>query len=133
MSVEESRKELAEAQERLVAALVAGAESPPGFSPERIRVQAASLVAKRRGIVARLRPDAALAAGADLATEFALYAAARTAPPTGYRADADDFAAWLQAKGRMRPPPPPQGRIRRFADTVTSAWKGARRADREHG
>lgn len=103
-----ARRELAAAQERLVAALVAGGEHPPGFSADRLRVQAASLVAKRRSIVARLRPDAALAVGDDLAAEFAAYSAARTSPPPGYRADADDFAAWLQAKGLMQAPRRPR-------------------------
>jgi hypothetical protein len=92
---------LAEAQGRVVAALVAGAEPPEGFDGERLRLQAASLIAKRRAVVARLRPDAAEAAGADLAREFAAYARSRTTPPPGYRADADDFAAWLRAQGRM--------------------------------
>lgn len=101
-----ARARLAAAQEHLVAALVAGAEPPEGFDRERLRVQAASLVAKRRGIVARLRPDAAMAAGPDLAVEFAAYARARSAPPPGYRADAADFAAWLQARGRMAAPAP---------------------------
>ncbi|MFI7636592.1 hypothetical protein [Nonomuraea sp. NPDC049400] len=101
----EDRRRLAEAQGRVVAALVAGAAVPAGFDPERMRVQASSLIAKRRGIVARLRPDAAAAAGADLAAEFAAYARSRSAPPPGYRADADDFAAWLRERGRMPDPP----------------------------
>ncbi|SDI82418.1 hypothetical protein [Nonomuraea jiangxiensis] len=96
---------LAEAQGRVVAALVGGAEPPAGFDPERMRAQAASLVSKRRGIVARIRPDVAAAAGADLAAEFAAYARARTAPAPGYRTDADDFAAWLRERGRLPDPP----------------------------
>lgn len=104
--VESARLELAQAQERLVAALVAGGESPPGFAEDRLRVQAASLIAKRRGIVARLRPDAALAAGPDLVAEFAAYAKSRAVPPPGYRADADDFAEWLRTRGRLPDPPP---------------------------
>ncbi|MFI6904084.1 hypothetical protein ACIBKY_22680 [Nonomuraea sp. NPDC050394] len=97
----EDRRRLEEAQERVVAALVTGARAPEGFDAERLRVQAASLVSKRRGVVARLRPDAALAAGADLRAEFAAYAAARTTPPKGYREDADAFAAWLEERGRL--------------------------------
>ncbi|MFG1703900.1 hypothetical protein ACFLIM_11975 [Nonomuraea sp. M3C6] len=100
-----AQRRLAEAQGRLVAALVAGAEPPEGFDPERIRAQASSLVAKRRSVVARLRPDAAAAAGRDLAAEFAAYARSRSAPPPGYRTDADDFAAWLRERGRMPDPP----------------------------
>ncbi|WP_188192582.1 hypothetical protein [Nonomuraea sp. SYSU D8015] len=102
----EARQRLAEAQARLVAALVAGGDLPEGFDGERMRAQAASLVAKRRGIVARIRPDAAIAAGADLAAEFAAYARSRSAPPSNYRTDADDFAAWLRERGRMPAEPP---------------------------
>ncbi|WP_222871445.1 hypothetical protein [Nonomuraea sp. PA05] len=98
---EERRGRLAEAQGRVVAALVAGAEVPEGFDPARMRAQAASLLSKRRAIVARIRPDTAMAAGPDLAAEFAAYAAARPAPPQNYRTDADDFAAWLRERGRM--------------------------------
>ncbi len=73
-------------------------------------MQAASLIAKRRAIVARIRPDTAAAAGADLAAEFAAYTRARTAPPPGYRADADDFAAWLRERGRLPEAAPPPAR-----------------------
>ncbi|WP_169729351.1 hypothetical protein [Thermoactinospora rubra] len=106
---EAARRRLAEAQARLVAALVAGAEAPEGFDAERLRVQAASLIAKRRAVVARLRPDAAAAAGPTFAADFAAYAASRATPPAGYRADAADFAAWLQAQGRMPDAPAPRG------------------------
>ncbi|TMR97587.1 hypothetical protein [Nonomuraea basaltis] len=92
---------LAEAQARLVEALVAGGDVPEGFDQERVRAQAASLVAKRRSIVARIRPDTAIAAGSRLASEFAAYARSRGAPPPSYRTDADDFAAWLRERGRM--------------------------------
>ncbi|MFD0470172.1 hypothetical protein ACFQ0B_18945 [Nonomuraea thailandensis] len=90
-----------------MAALVAGAEVPEGFDPERMRAQSASLVSKRRAIVARIRPDTAQAAGPDLAAEFAAYARARATPPPDYRTDADDFAAWLRERGRMPDAPPP--------------------------
>ncbi|WP_327089432.1 hypothetical protein OIE66_02055 [Nonomuraea sp. NBC_01738] len=101
----DARGRLAGVQAALVAALVAGAEAPGGFDADRLRIQAASLVAKRRSVVARLRPDAAAAAGSELAADFARYAAERTTPPPGYRADADDFAAWLRARGKMPEPP----------------------------
>ncbi|MBN6547369.1 endonuclease, partial [Streptomyces bryophytorum] len=39
------RAALGAAQERLLAALVGGAEPPPGFDPERIRIQAQALLA----------------------------------------------------------------------------------------
>ncbi|SEG99004.1 hypothetical protein SAMN05444920_112160 [Nonomuraea solani] len=110
MTTDRERKRLAEVQGQVVAALVAGGEVPAGFDPERMRVQASSLIAKRRAIVARIRPDAAAAAGADLNAEFAAYARSRPTPPPGYRADADDFAAWLRDRGRMPDPPPPERR-----------------------
>lgn len=95
------RARLARAQGRVVASLVAGAQAPEGFDEERLRAQAAGLVAKRRAVVARLRPDAAEAAGPRLVEEFAAYARARATPPPGYRADADDFAAWIRGRGRL--------------------------------
>jgi hypothetical protein len=106
----QAQARLAEAQARVVAALVAGGELPEGFDPERMRVQAAGLIAKRRGIVARIRPDVADAAGPDLAAEFTAYARARAAPPPDYRTDADDFAAWLRERGRMAPEAEPPKR-----------------------
>jgi hypothetical protein len=42
----DARAALAAAQERLLAALVGDAEPPPGFDPERIRIQADALRAK---------------------------------------------------------------------------------------
>ncbi|MFI6817395.1 hypothetical protein ACIBG7_33705 [Nonomuraea sp. NPDC050328] len=102
-----ARGRLAEGQARVVAALVARGEVPAGFDPARMAVQAASLVAKRRAVVARLRPDLREIAGAGYAREFAAYAAARTEPPTGYRADAEDFATWLRKRH-------PQSRWRRW-------------------
>ncbi|MFI0941763.1 hypothetical protein [Streptomyces sp. NPDC021020] len=41
------RAALGAAQEALLASLVGGADAPPGFDPERLRVQAAVLRAKR--------------------------------------------------------------------------------------
>ncbi|MER7502015.1 hypothetical protein AB0L05_02065 [Nonomuraea pusilla] len=117
-----ARERLARAQARVVAALVAGAAPPEGFDGERLRVQAASLLAKRRSVVARLRPDAAAAAGPRLAEEFAAYAGAREAPPPGYRADADDFAAWLRARGLM--PSEPPGRRGWWRRLLRSRQKG---------
>lgn len=105
MSTEGARRRLGEAQAGLVAALVAGGEAPAGFDRGRLGIQARSLVAKRRGIVARLRPDAERAAGGGLVAEFAAYAEARATPPPDYRADADDFAAWLRARGLLADEP----------------------------
>ncbi|MBG0815020.1 hypothetical protein [Planomonospora sp. ID82291] len=95
------REELARAQAELLAALVAGAQAPPGFDGERLRIQAASLVAKRRSLVARLRPDLVQALGEGFRAEFAAYASGRPRPPGGSRADAADFAEHLARTGRI--------------------------------
>ncbi|MBG0819200.1 hypothetical protein HS048_00260 [Planomonospora sp. ID91781] len=95
------REELARAQAGLLAALVAGAQAPPGFDGERLRIQTASLVAKRRSAVARLRPDLVQALGEDFRAEFAAYASGRPKPPGGSRADAADFAGHLARTGRI--------------------------------
>ncbi|GGS66095.1 hypothetical protein GCM10010156_26350 [Planobispora rosea] len=96
-----ARDALARAQAELLAALVAGGETPAGFDGERLRIQASSLIAKRRGQVARLRPDLVRALGGDFAAEFAAYARGRPKPPGGSRADARDFAEALRAAGRI--------------------------------
>lgn len=50
------RAALGAAQERLLAALVGGADPPPGFDPERIRVQARALRAKHAHAHAQAHP-----------------------------------------------------------------------------
>ncbi|MEU7896689.1 hypothetical protein AB0B45_28000 [Nonomuraea sp. NPDC049152] len=112
-TVEEIRARMGAAQASVVAALVAGAAPPAGFDEVRLAVQARSLLAKRRGIVARLRPDAAAAAGPGLVAEFAAYAAARAEPPPRYRADADDFADWLRSRGILHDQAPAPASPRR--------------------
>jgi hypothetical protein len=140
------REELARAQAELLAALVAGAQAPPGFDGERLRIQAASLVAKRRSLVARLRPDLVQALGGDFRTEFTAYASGRPKPPGGSRADAADFAEHLARTGRIAAgaasgaasgatagsgadagPPRPTGRwarLTRWLGGEREAWKG---------
>ncbi|MEV4566948.1 hypothetical protein AB0K12_24545 [Nonomuraea sp. NPDC049419] len=108
MTPEQERARLADMQARVVAALVAGGEVPGGFDEERMRVQAASLLAKRRAIVARIHPDVAAAAGQGLAAEFEAYARSRVTPPANYRTDAAGFAAWLRGRGLMEPEPVPE-------------------------
>ncbi|MEV1242526.1 hypothetical protein ACIBO2_22685 [Nonomuraea sp. NPDC050022] len=132
MSTEAARQRLAAAQARLVAALIAGGDVPDGFDPERLGVQAGSLIGKRRSIVARLRPDAARAAGGDLIAEFAAYATAREAPPPGYRADADDFAAWLRDHGRM-PETPAQSRRGWMPELLAKIGRGQTHAQAGRG
>ena len=101
----EARAALARAQSGLLAALVAGGETASGFDEKRLRIQEFSLISKRRGTVARLRPDLVALLGGDFAGEFEAYARGRPKPPGGSRADARDFAGRLQATGRL-----PQGR-----------------------
>jgi hypothetical protein len=95
------REALAAAQAELVAALVAGGPKPPGFDAERLRIQAAGLVAKRRGGVARalaaIAPSVLTELGPRLAAEFAAYAEGRPKPSGGSRADAQAFVAWLRS------------------------------------
>jgi len=90
-----ARNRLAGAQIELVAALIAGAPPPPGFDPVRLRAQADALVAKRREVVAKLRPDLVRAAGAQFRDRFDTYALAHPRPIAGARADAEAFARTL--------------------------------------
>ncbi|GIH91530.1 hypothetical protein ACFFMN_30245 [Planobispora siamensis] len=106
----DARAELARAQAELLAALVAGGRAPEGFDEERLRIQTSSLIAKRRGVVARLRPDLLRALGGDFAAEFAAYADGRPKPSGGSRADARDFAEALRAAGRIAGEPAPRAR-----------------------
>ncbi|MBO3752280.1 hypothetical protein J5X84_40005 [Streptosporangiaceae bacterium NEAU-GS5] len=96
------RQELAAAQARLVAALVADGPRPPGFDAERLRIQASSLISKRRGGVARalstMAPGVLADLGPDFTAEFAAYAKGRPKPAGGSRADAQAFLAWVHAK-----------------------------------
>ena len=106
-SVDDARAALARAQAELLTALVAGGEAPPGFDAERLRIQTAGLVAKRRGAAARLRPDLVMLLGGDFAAEFDAYARGRPRPPGGSHADVRDFAEELRATGRVPDGPGP--------------------------
>ncbi|MBG0826225.1 hypothetical protein HS041_00295 [Planomonospora sp. ID67723] len=119
------RAELARAQAELLAALVAGGQAPPGFDEERLRIQESSLIAKRRGAVARLRPDLVRTLGGEFAAEFTAYARGRPKPPGGSRADAHDFAEALRAAGRVSgqtAPPPAPGRRSRVRTFWRAVW-----------
>jgi hypothetical protein len=93
-----ARRHLADAQTRLLAALLAGAPPPAGFDPARLRVQADALLAKRRDLVARLRPDLAETLAADFGDRFEAYARANPRPGAGARADADAFARTVRSQ-----------------------------------
>lgn len=84
-----ARDRLAAAEEALLAGL-AGGRLPAGFDAERIDLQAGALLAKRRELVARRRPDLADAVG--FRARFDAYAAVHPRPAAGSRADADAFA-----------------------------------------
>ncbi|GII52971.1 hypothetical protein Pth03_13600 [Planotetraspora thailandica] len=96
----QAREALRVAQGALLAALVAGGGVPEGFDAERVGIQARSLIAKRRGLVARLRPELVRGLGPGFAAAFADYATGRPRPPGGSRADARAFAEWLSSQGR---------------------------------
>jgi hypothetical protein len=118
-----AREELAAAQERLVRALVAGDEPPPGFDRARIAVAARALLNKRAGEVARVWPRLAEAHGARWPAVFADWAAGT--PTRGAWLDGWEFArsrrsdlpptaagelAWCEAHWSHRPDGPPRRR-----------------------
>ena len=96
--VDVTRRRLARAQTQLLAALLGGAPPPAGFDLVRLRVQADALLAKRRDLVARLRPDLAERLGADYRDRFDTYARANPRPAAGASADAAAFAQDVQAQ-----------------------------------
>jgi hypothetical protein len=95
---EGARERLAEAQSALLAALLAGGPSPAGFDERLLRVEARSLLAKRRGIVAMLNPEVVDELGDRFRPLFDEYAIAnpRTAGSRA-REDAASFCAYLVA------------------------------------
>ncbi|GAB1821254.1 hypothetical protein [Herbidospora sp. RD11066] len=106
---------LADQQRALLAALVAGAAPPEGFDAERLRIQASSLIAKRRGLVAVLRPDVVRTLGESFVREFHGYASGRPKPQGGSRADAAAFAEWVREKGLLpEEPEPSEGQKRHW-------------------
>ncbi|GAA5072625.1 hypothetical protein HNP84_003791 [Thermocatellispora tengchongensis] len=106
------RARLAAQQHDLLAALVAGGAHPPGFDENRLRIQAASLIAKRRGLVAKVAPDLVRKLDGRFAALFTEYARGRPKPPGGSRADARAFAAWLAANHPGTAPQAPSARPR---------------------
>ncbi|CCH29188.1 hypothetical protein ABZ816_38555 [Actinosynnema sp. NPDC047251] len=100
------RDRLAAAQAELLHSLMADGPPPAGFDPERLRVEARSLLNKRRGIVAMLRPEVAAELGERFRPLFDEYARAHPRR-TGsrFREDAAAFAAWATERGELAPPP----------------------------
>lgn len=100
-----SREELAARQAALLDSLLTGAEAPSGFDASRLRIEADVLLAKRRRLVAYLRPDLPEALGSRYRPLFDAYAAERP-KTTSIRAReyADAFAEWLITRGDLPKP-----------------------------
>lgn len=97
-----ARERLAARQAELARSLLAGAPPPAGFDPERIRIEAAALHAKRRGVVEQLLAELVESLEGRFAELFDRWAADHPRRAgTGFRADADDFARWLAAHDHL--------------------------------
>jgi hypothetical protein len=90
---------LADQQAAIVAALVAGAEVPPGFDTHRVLATSAALLRKRSGEVAAAWPLMAAAYGKSWTATFVAWAAPH--PPAGSLRDGWDFA---RSAGEALPP-----------------------------
>ena len=96
-----ARDELGARQASLIAALVDGAATPTGVDAERVRIQAAALLAKRGRGVAHAEPELAAALDKSFGAAFADYARGR--PHEGRSADdAAGFARYLLSSRRGR-------------------------------
>lgn len=104
MSEHGARERLEAKQTELLAALLGNQPDPPGFDPTQLRTQSASLRAKRRRIVAKLRPDLPARLGEKFRPLFDAYDS-RNPRRTGTRAraDAQRFSRWLIRRGALRP------------------------------
>jgi hypothetical protein len=96
-----TREDLAARQAALVAALVAGAPTPPGFDPSRVRAAADALLHKRAGEVAAAWPLLRTSLGSGWTDAFAAWAAVR--PPGGALRDGWDLARATAAAGALSP------------------------------
>ncbi len=102
-----ARERLAEAQSRLLTALLAGGPSPTGFDERLLRVEARSLLAKRRGVVAVLNPEVVDALADRFRPLFDEYAVAHPrASGSRAREDAAAFEAWARDRGALPPVKP---------------------------
>lgn len=123
---EEARTRLATAQARLLATLLTGAPAPAGFDTERLAVQTATLVAKRRDGVHRVRPDLHEALEPRFRALFDAYATAYPKPAHGgSHADAQAFAQHLAAQNLLPQPQAspsrPRAPLHRLARHLTGA------------
>jgi hypothetical protein len=87
---------LAERQEALVAALVAGAPDPAGFDPTRLAAARRALLRKRAGAAAREWPALAVSFGDSWAAAFTTHHQGRE--PTGALRDGWDLARARRAE-----------------------------------
>lgn len=100
-----SRERLAAQQAELLRALLAGGTAPAGFDPGRIEVEVRSLRAKRRRVVAYLRPELAEELGDRFVPLFNEYADAHPREEgVRMRQDAENFASWLTGRGELKRP-----------------------------
>jgi hypothetical protein len=90
---------LAQRQAELVAALVTGAEPPPGFDRPRLLAARAALLRKRAGEVAQTWPLLAASFGPQWSAEFARWAADRA--PVGPLRDGWDLARDLRTSSEL--------------------------------
>jgi hypothetical protein len=88
---------LAQRQAELVAALVAGAPDPPGFSERHLEAARAALLAKRAEEVRRVWPALSAAYGKRWHAVFGEWA--RSRPPQGALRDGWDFASHHPPEG----------------------------------
>ncbi|BCL12773.1 hypothetical protein [Micromonospora sagamiensis] len=92
---------LADRQAALVAALVAGADAPPGFDTHRLDAARTALLRKRAGEVGRHWPLLAAGLGRAWPATFLGWAAGR--PTRGGLRDGWDLARTLRADGTLPP------------------------------
>ncbi|MCP2168299.1 hypothetical protein [Goodfellowiella coeruleoviolacea] len=104
-ATEAARQRLAAQQAELLHALLAGGTPPAGFDQQRLRAEASALLAKRRGVVAVLRPDLTEALDERFRPLFDEFAADHPRRAgTRMRQDAAAFATWLVERGALPPP-----------------------------
>lgn len=95
-----SRDDLRQRQEALVAALVAGAPSPPGFDPDRLSAAREALLRKRSAEVAAMWPALRQHYGLRWTDEFRAFALTR--PTQGALRDGWDLARLATHNGELR-------------------------------
>lgn len=117
-----ARERLMEQQTALLAALVAGGPTPPGFDPERVRVQARALAGKRRDSALRAVPELATSLGERWPREFFEWALVHPKPAEGgTRADVHAFATHLRQQNRL-----PSALAKVFITRKPSRWSRLR-------